>query len=114
MASKPQAGFAGAGTIGVYQISSPDYPPLPLNRLEIAGSRVTVPCARDCLFPAGFVTPQEIVEARKNSQTCFIDAIRSFVHGIRTGQPFPAGRLDHLERRKLKEAYYVAASAPDA
>ena len=45
----------------------------------------------------------------KNYQVCFSSAVREFVHGIRSGNPFPTDRLDNLETLKLMESCYVAA-----
>jgi len=40
---------------------------------------------------------------------CFSSAVREFVHGIRSGKPFPTDRLDNLETLKLMESCYIAA-----
>ncbi len=108
------AGRSGMTVLVDGNISAPGYPPLPVDRLEITGSRGTLVYDRDRLFLVGSDEPPEMFDLQKNYQTCFTEAIRSFVQGIRTGQPFPTDRLDNLETLKLMEACYLAAGVPVA
>lgn len=90
-------------------ISAPGYPPLPMDRLEIMGTRGTLLFERDRLGLAGSDEAPVVYDLAKNYQACFSRAIREFVRGIRDGTPFPTDRLDNLETLKLMEACYVAA-----
>jgi predicted dehydrogenase len=90
-------------------ISAPGYPPLPMDRLEIMGTRGTLLFERDRLSLVGSEEAPVVYDLAKNYQACFSRAIREFVRGIRDGTPFPTDRLDNLETLKLMEACYVAA-----
>lgn len=90
-------------------ISAPGYGPLPMDRLEIMGTRGTLLFERDRLYLAGSDESAVVYDLAKNYQACFTRAIREFVDGIRAGTPFPTDRLDNLETLKLMESCYVAA-----
>jgi len=90
-------------------ISAPGYGPLPMDRLEIMGTRGTLIFERDRLYLAGSDEPPVVYDLAKNYQACFTRATREFVGGIRVGTPFPTDRLDNLETLKLMESCYVAA-----
>ena len=103
---------SGRGELGVVldgNISAPGYGPLPVDRLEIMGSKGGLIFDRDRLYMVGSDKPPELFDLAKNSQVCFSSAVREFVHGIRSGKPFPADRLDNLETLRLMESCYVAA-----
>ncbi|HEV8260951.1 MAG TPA: Gfo/Idh/MocA family oxidoreductase [Burkholderiales bacterium] len=103
----------GRGELGVVldgSISAPGYGPLPVDRLEIMGSKGTLIYDRDRLYMVGSDEPSELFDLAKNYQVCFSSAVREFVHGIRSGSPFPTDRLDNLETLKLMESSYVAAA----
>jgi predicted dehydrogenase len=91
-------------------ISAPGYGPLPVDRLEIMGSKGTLIYDRDRLYMAGADEPPELFDLAKNYQVCFSSAVREFVHGIRGGKAFPTDRLDNLETLKLMESCYIAAN----
>jgi predicted dehydrogenase len=90
-------------------ISAPGYGPLPIDRVEIMGTRGTLVFDRDRLYMAGSDEPPMVFDLAKNYQICFSSAVREFVNGIRTGRPFPTDRLDNLETLKLMESCYLAA-----
>ncbi|MEO8158241.1 MAG: Gfo/Idh/MocA family oxidoreductase [Betaproteobacteria bacterium] len=90
-------------------ISAPGYGPLPTDRVEIMGTHGTLIFDRDRLYMAGSNDAPVVFDLAKNYQICFSAAVREFVNGIRSGQPFPTDRLDNLETLKLMEASYVAA-----
>jgi predicted dehydrogenase len=102
-------GRGGLGAVLDGNISAPGYGPLPVDRLEIMGSKGTLIYDRDRLYMAGSDEPPELFDLAKNYQVCFSSAVREFVHGIRSGTPFPTDRLDNLETLKLMESSYIAA-----
>ena len=102
-------GQGGLGVVLDGSISAPGYGSLPVDRLEIMGSKGTLIYDRDRLYMAGSDEPPELFDLAKNYQVCFSSAVREFVHGIRSGTPFPTDRLDNLETLKLMESSYIAA-----
>ena len=90
-------------------VSAPGYPPLPTDRLEIDGSKGTLVYDAARLYIVGSDEALVRYDLVKNYQICWTECIRSFVHGLRTGEPFPTDRLDNLETLKLMEASYKAA-----
>jgi predicted dehydrogenase len=102
-------GRGGLGVVLDGSISAPGYGPLPVDRLEIMGSKGTLIYDRDRLYMAGSDEPPELFDLAKNYQVCFSSAVREFVHGILNGNPFPTDRLDNLETLKLMESCYVSA-----
>jgi D-apiose dehydrogenase len=93
-------------------IAAPGYPPLPVDRLEIVGSRATAVYDRDKLYIAGSEEPPLLFDLQKNYQACFSAAVRDFVDGLRSGRSFATDRLDNLQTLKLMEQCYVAAGVP--
>lgn len=93
-------------------ISAPGYPPLPMDRLEIAGTRGTLLFERDRLNLVGSDQVPVVFDLAKNYQICFTRAVQEFVKGVRNGTPFPTDRKDNLETLALMEACYVAAGVP--
>ncbi len=90
-------------------ISAPGCGPLPTDRVEIMGTHGTLIFDRDRLYMAGSTEAPVVFDLAKNYQICFSAAVRDFVQGIRTGQPFQTDRLDNIETLKLMEACYLAA-----
>jgi D-apiose dehydrogenase len=90
-------------------ISAPGYGPMPVDRLEIMGTKGTLVFDRDRLTMAGSDEPPLIFDLAKNYQACFTSAVREFVRGLRDGRPFAIDRLDNLQTLKLMESCYVAA-----
>ncbi len=102
----------GRGELGAVldgNISAPGYGPLPVDRLEIMGSKGTLIYDRDRLYMASSDALPELFDLAKNYQVCFSSAVREFVNGIRSGKPFPTDRLDNLETLRLMESCYVSA-----
>ncbi len=90
-------------------ISAAGYAPLPVDRLEITGSRGTIVYDADRLYQLGSAEPPLTYDLAKNYQICFTSGIQDFVRGLRTGQPFETDRLDNRETLALMESCYVAA-----
>ena len=92
--------------------SAPGYPALPMDRLEISGDKGTLLFEGDRLSLVGGDEPPITFDPQQSYQAGFTSAIQAFVHGLRTGEPFPTDRLDNLETLKLMEFCYVAAGVP--
>jgi predicted dehydrogenase len=90
-------------------ISAAGYAALPVDRLEITGSRGTIVYDTDHLYQLGSTEPPLTYDLAKNYQICFTSGIQDFVRGLRTGQPFQTDRLDNRETLALMESCYVAA-----
>jgi len=90
-------------------ISAAGYAPLPVDRLEITGSRGTIVYDADRLFQLGSAESPLTYDLAKNYQICFTSGIQDFVRGLRTGRPFEIDRLDNRETLALMESCYVAA-----
>lgn len=93
-------------------ISAPGYPPLPVDRLEIMGERGVMIYDRDRLYIEGSSEAPVQFDLAKNYQICFTEAVRDFVHGVRTGAPFQTDRLDNIQTLELMESCYRAAGVP--
>ncbi|HEX7513692.1 MAG TPA: Gfo/Idh/MocA family oxidoreductase [Candidatus Methylomirabilis sp.] len=92
--------------------SAPGYPALPMDRLEISGTKGTLLFEGDRLSLVGGDEPPIAFDPQQSYQAGFTNAIQAFVHGLRTGEPFQTDRLDNLETLKLMEFCYVAAGVP--
>ncbi|MEI8189392.1 MAG: Gfo/Idh/MocA family oxidoreductase [candidate division NC10 bacterium] len=92
--------------------SAPGYPALPMDRLEISGTKGTLLFEGDRLSLVGGDEPPIAFDLQQSYQAGFTNAIQAFVHGLRTGEPFQTDRLDNLETLKLMEFCYVAAGVP--
>lgn len=92
--------------------SAPGYPALPMDRLEISGTKGTLLFEGDRLSLVGGDEPPIAFDLQQSYQASFTNAIQAFVHGLRTGEPFQTDRLDNLETLKLMEFCYVAAGVP--
>ncbi|MEO8038755.1 MAG: Gfo/Idh/MocA family oxidoreductase [Betaproteobacteria bacterium] len=103
------AGARGMTAVLDGNISAPGYPPLPVDRFELMGSRNTMIYDRDRLYLEGSSELPVLFDLAKNYQVCFSAAVRDFVHGLATGAPFGTDRLDNLRTLELMEACYVAA-----
>jgi D-apiose dehydrogenase len=90
-------------------MSAAGYPARSVDRLEVMGSTATLLFDTDRLSMVGSGEPAITYDLQKDYQACFSRAIREFVHGLRTGAPFPTDRLDNLESLRLMESCYVAA-----
>ena len=73
-------------------VSAAGYPPLPTDRLEIVGCTGTLIYDTDRLYIVGKDEAPLKYDLAKNYQICWTECIRSFVHGLRTGEPFPTDR----------------------
>jgi predicted dehydrogenase len=93
-------------------ISAPGYPPLPVDRFEVMGTKGTLIYDRDRLHLEGSSEAPTLFDLAKNYQICFTAAVQDFVHGLRTATPFGTDRLDNIQTLELMEACYVAAGVP--
>ncbi len=100
-----------AGTVAVLDgnFSAPGYPVVPVDRLEIVGSRASLLYDVTRLSLVGGSDPPLTFDPQANYQVCFTAAIRHFVRGLRTGEPFATEAQDNLEVLRLVEACYAAA-----
>jgi D-apiose dehydrogenase len=94
-------------------ISCPGSGPLPVDRLEIAGTTGTLLFDRDRLSLLGSSTPPMQFDLVKNYQICFTRSIEDFAAGLLSGQPFQTDRLDNLETLRLMESCSARAAMPD-
>jgi D-apiose dehydrogenase len=91
--------------------SAPGYPVVPVDRLEIVGTRATLLYDVTRLALVGQADPCLAFDPEGTYQVCFTEAIRHFVRGLRTGEPFATEARDNLEVLRLVEACYAAAEA---
>jgi predicted dehydrogenase len=92
-------------------LSAPGYPVVPVDRLEVVGSGATLLYDATQLSILGGSEPPLAFDPQGSYQACFTEAIRHFVHGLRTGEPFATEASDNLEVLRLVEACYAAAEA---
>ena len=90
-------------------ICAPGYPELHGDRLELIGTKGTSVMDLNRVFLVGREQEAETVDLIGRYQECFDQAIRMFVAGVTTGQPFETDRLDNLETMRLMESVYRAA-----
>lgn len=105
---------SGALIVVDANISALGYPPLPTDRLEVLGDKDTLVLDRERLSLLSRADDPVIHDLAANYQACFTNAVSAFVHGLRSGEPFPTDRLDNLRTLKLMEAVYIAAGVPVA
>jgi D-apiose dehydrogenase len=89
--------------------SAPGYPVVPVDRLEVVGSRAALLYDVTQLSIVGGSDPALAFDPPGTYQVCFTEAIRHFVHGLRTGKSFATEASDNLEVLRLVEACYAAA-----
>jgi predicted dehydrogenase len=92
-------------------LSAPGYPVVPVDRLEVVGVGATLLYDVTQLSIVGGSEPPLIFDPQGSYQACFTEAIRHFVQGLRTGEPFATEACDNLEVLRLVEACYAAAEA---
>jgi predicted dehydrogenase len=90
-------------------ICAPGYPELHGDRLELIGTEGTIVMDLNRVFLVGREQDAETVDLIGRYQECFDHAVRMFVAGVTTGQPFETDRLDNLETMRLMESVYRAA-----
>jgi predicted dehydrogenase len=108
----PVITFRGRNGLSVVvdaNICAAGYAPLPVDRLEINGTRGTIVYDTDRLFQVGSDEPPLAYDLQKNYQRCFTAGVQEFVRGLRTGATFATDRYDNLETLKLMEACYLVA-----
>jgi len=103
------AGRNGMTVVLDGNISAPGYPPLPVDRFEVMGTKGTLIYDRDRLYLEGSSEAPILFDLAKNYQICFSAAVQDFARGLRTSTPFGTDRLDNLHTLELMEACYVAA-----
>jgi D-apiose dehydrogenase len=99
------------GTVAILDgnFSAPGYPVVPVDRLEVVGSHASLLYDVTHLSLVGGSDLPLRFDPQANYQVCFTAAIRHFVRGLRTGEPFATGAQDNLEVLRLVEACYAAA-----
>ncbi|MFN4276282.1 MAG: Gfo/Idh/MocA family protein [Ferrovibrio sp.] len=93
-------------------LCAPGYPQLHGDRLEVIGTAGTIIMDLNRVYIVGRETETvEEVDLLGRYQECFDTAMRAFVDGLRTGQPFETDRLDNIQTLELMESVYRAAGA---
>lgn len=91
-------------------LCAPGYPQLHGDRLEVIGTEGTIVMDLDRVYIVGREAETvRQVDLPGRYQECFDTAMRAFVDGLRTGQPFETDRLDNLKTLELMESVYRAA-----
>ena len=102
-------GEGGIVAVADGTLTAPGYQPLPADRYEVVGTKGTLVMDFDRIFLVGEEEKAQTVDLAGRYQECFTEAIRQFVEGIRTGEPFETDRIDNLETLRLMESVYTAA-----
>jgi len=102
-------GEGGLVAVADGTLTAPGYQPLPADRYEVIGTTGTLVMDFDRIFLVGKEDEAEKVDLVGRYQECFTEAVRQFVAGIVTGEPFETDRLDNLETLRLMESVYNAA-----
>jgi predicted dehydrogenase len=91
-------------------LCAPGYPQLHGDRLELIGTEGTIIMDLNRVYIVGreAETVRE-VDLLGRYQECFDMAMRAFVDGLQTGQPFETDRLDNFRTLELMESVYRAA-----
>lgn len=88
-------------------LCAPGYPPLHGDRLEVIGTAGTIIMDLNRVYIVGREAETvEEVDLLGRYQECFDTAMRAFVDGLRTGQPFETDRLDNIQTLELMESVY--------
>lgn len=91
-------------------LCAPGYPQLHGDRLEVIGTEGTIVMDLNRVYIVGREAETvEEVDLLGRYQECFDTAMRAFVDGLRTGQPFETDRLDNIQTLELMESVYRAA-----
>ncbi len=91
-------------------LCAPGYPLLHGDRLEVIGTAGTIIMDLNRVYIVGCEAETvEEVDLLGRYQECFDTAMRAFVAGLRTGQPFETDRLDNIQTLELMESVYRAA-----
>ncbi|MBS4045560.1 MAG: Gfo/Idh/MocA family oxidoreductase [Alphaproteobacteria bacterium] len=86
------------------------YPQLHGDRLEVIGTRGTIIMDLNRVYIVGHEAETVLqVDLPGRYQECFDTAMRAFVEGLQTGQPFETDRLDNFKTLELMESVYRAA-----
>ncbi len=91
-------------------LCAPGYPQLHGDRLEVIGTEGTIIMDLNRVYIVGREAETVLqVDLLGRYQECFDTAMRAFVDGLRTGQPFETDRLDNFKTLELMESVYRAA-----
>lgn len=101
------------GAVGIVSgnLSTPGFPPLPRDRMELIGERSSILFDGETLSLIGERNESLHFSFEDAYQASYNSAIAHFVEALRTGQPFETDRLDNLKTLRLvDEAYRLAGS----
>jgi len=91
-------------------LCAPGYPQLHGDRLEVIGTQGTIIMDLNRVYIVGHEAETVLqVDLPGRYQECFDTAMRAFVEGLQTGQPFETDRLDNFKTLELMESVYRAA-----
>lgn len=91
-------------------LCAPGYLQLHGDRLEVIGSTGTIIMDLNRVYIVGREADTVLqVDLLGRYQECFDTAMRAFVEGLQTGQPFETDRLDNFKTLELMESVYRAA-----
>lgn len=91
-------------------LCAPGYPQLHGDRLEVIGSQGTIIMDLNRVYIVGHEAETVLqVDLLGRYQECFDTAMRAFVEGLQSGQPFETDRLDNFKTLELMESVYRAA-----
>jgi D-apiose dehydrogenase len=102
-------GANGCSIVVQGNLSSPGAPPLPMDSLELMGTRGSIFFRDATLSLDGPRTVAETYDLTDAYQQSYTNAISHFVECLRTGQPFETSARDHLETLHLVEEAYACA-----
>jgi predicted dehydrogenase len=98
------AGGAAVSLIGDFMAHG--QPPVPLDRIEIYGTRGAITLHDDRLSLLGDVMHTERVDLAENYRASYRGAIGHFVERLRDGRPFETSIADNLETLRIVDAAY--------
>lgn len=91
-------------------LCAPGYQQLHGDRLEVIGTEGTIIMDLNRVYIVGREAETVLqVDLPGRYQECFDTAMRAFVDGLQTGQPFETDRLDNFKTLELMESVYRAA-----
>lgn len=91
-------------------LCAPGYPQLHGDRLEVIGTDGTIIMDLNRVYIVGREAETVLqVDLLGRYQECFDTAMRAFVDGLQSGQPFETDRLDNFRTLELMESVYRAA-----
>jgi predicted dehydrogenase len=105
------SGPGGAAVSLVGDFMAPGHPPLPLDRLEIRGTKGAILLDRDRLRLTGGMDQTVTLDLAANYKASYAGALSHFVDRLADGMAFETSPEDNLETLEIVEAAYAIASA---